>query len=395
MPDTSSKLKIPLSIPNICGKEWEYVKECLDTGWVSAAGDFIPRFERSLSAYTGSPFACACVNGTCGLQIALELCGVGPGDEVIVPALTFIAPINAVRYRGAEPVFMDCDEFMNMDPDKLEEFCRQECRLDAGRLVNRLSGRLIKAVLPVHVFGNPCRMDTILETAPRFGLKVVEDATESLGSRYSAGPLAGRHAGTLGDFGVFSFNANKIITTGNGGMIVTSDRGAAAEAAYLINQAKDDPFYYRHDRIGYNYRLSNIQAAMGLAQMESLDKFLAIKKKNYNVYARALAGVPGITLLGSPEGTAPNCWFYSILVERRAYGRSRDELAQALQEAGAQCRPVWHLNHLQKPYARCQAYAIRRAPWFLERVLNIPCSTSLKEDEAMSVASLIRELRTP
>ena len=253
---------IPLSVPSIQGNAWKYVKDCLDTGWVSSAGKYVSAFEGAVARYSGAKHAVACVNGTAALHVALELCGVRPGDEVIVPTLTFIAPVNTVRYCGAQPVFMDCDGFMNMDVDKLETFCQEECRLSQGKLINKKTKRTVKAVLPVHVFGNPCRMDRILGTARRFGLKVVEDATESLGSRYAAGPLAGKHTGTAGDFGVFSFNGNKIITTGGGGMLVTGDKKAAQTTAYLTTQAKDDSVRSIHNATGYNYRLTNIQAAL-------------------------------------------------------------------------------------------------------------------------------------
>jgi perosamine synthetase len=381
---------IALSEPYIGGNAWKYVKECLDTGWVSSAGAYVETFERKLCAFTGAGHAAAVVNGTSGLQVALRLCGVGPGDEVLVPSLTFIAPVNAVRYLGAEPVFMDCDDFMNLDPVKTGEFLSKECRRTAKGLVNRKTNRPIKAILPVHIFGNPCDMEAIMSLARRHGLKVVEDATESLGSRYTEGKYKGRHTGTIGDFGVFSFNGNKIVTTGSGGMLVTPDAKMAERARYLTTQAKDDAVRYVHHDIGYNFRMTNMQAALGVAQLEQLPAFIRTKKKNYEVYRKALAGVPGLRLLGVPEGTAPNYWFYSLVIDKRAFGLDREALMAALGRAGIQTRPVWHLNHLQKPYKGSQAFKVSRAGWFVERVLNLPCSSGLTAAQALRVAEAIK-----
>lgn len=385
-----SKTCIPLSVPNIKGNAWKYVKRCLDTGWVSSAGGYVETFEEKLAAFTGAKYAVAVVNGTSGLQVALQLSGVGAGDEVLVPTLTFIAPVNAVRYLGAEPVFMDCDDYMNLDPVKLGEFLAKECRRTPKGLVNRKTGRRVKAILPVHIFGNICDMPAIMALAGRYGLKVVEDATESLGSRYTAGKYKGRHTGTIGDFGVFSFNGNKIVTTGNGGMLVTADRKMAEKAKYLTTQAKDDAVRYVHNEMGYNFRLSNLQAALGVSQLEELPAFLKTKKENYEIYRKALAGIPGLTLLGAPEGTAPNYWFYSLVIDKKVFGLDREGLMAALHSAGIQTRPVWHLNHLQRPYRASQAYKISRAAWFVDRVLNLPCSSSLTRAQALRVAGAIK-----
>lgn len=382
---------IPLSVPNIKGNAWKYVKSCLDTGWVSTAGGYVETFEKKLAAFTGAPHAVAVVNGTAGLQVALRLCGVEPGDEVIVPTITFIAPVNAVRYLGAEPVFMDCDGFMNLDAARLADFLAAGCRRTAKGLVNKKSGRPVKAVVPVHIFGNPCDMEAVMALSRKYGLKVVEDATESLGTRWTAGRCKGRHTGTVGHFGVFSFNGNKIITTGNGGMIVTADKKMAEKAKYLTTQAKDDHVRYVHDEIGYNFRLSNLQAALGAAQLELLPGFLKTKKANYELYRRELAGIPGLTLVGAPGGTAPNYWFYSLVIDKKLFGLDREGLMAALDKAGIQTRPVWKLNHLQKPYRNSQAWKIERAGWFWDRVLNLPCSTSLKRADVLKVCAAIRK----
>ncbi|MDD5131503.1 MAG: LegC family aminotransferase [bacterium] len=383
---------ISLSIPYLNGNEWKYVRECLDTGWVSSVGKFVDKFEQAVGAYTGAKNAIACVNGTSGLQVALRLCGVGPGDEVIVPTLTFIAPVNAVRYLYADPVFMDCDDYMNLDAVKLREFCGRECVMTRSGLKNKKSGKIIKAVVPVHIFGNPCDMALIMAIAKKYRLKVVEDATESLGSYFLHGRYRKRHTGTIGDFGVYSFNGNKIITTGGGGMIVTSSAKLAAKAKYLTTQAKDDGVRYVHNEIGYNFRLTNLQAALGLAQLEQLPGFIKTKKDNYKLYKELLAEVSGVEILGVPVGTIPNYWFYSLRVDKRVFGMDKDVLMERLRAKGIQTRPIWQLNHRQRPYSRNQSYIIENAPRYWQQVLNLPCSTNLKAAQVEYIASVIKNL---
>jgi len=380
---------IPLSVPNLKGRELQYVKECIDTNWVSSAGSFVKKFEVAICGYVKAKHAIACINGTAGLHMALKLCGVKEQDEVIVPTLTFIAPVNVVKYLGAEPVFMDCDEHMNIDPIKIREFCVKECMLTKTGLKNKRTGRIIKAVIPVHIFGNPCDMQEIIKIAKAYRLKVIEDATESLGSRYTSGVYKNKFTGTIGDIGVFSFNGNKIITTGGGGMIVTNNRLLAKKARYLTNQAKDDPVRYIHREVGYNFRLTNLQAALGLAQLEQLKKFIRIKKNNYKLYCKLLCSVKGVKMLGIPRGTSPNYWFYSLLVEKKEYGMDWEKLMNCLMKKNIQSRPIWYLNHLQRPYHKNQAYKVKKAPWFWKRVLNLPCSTSLQEKQINYIASSI------
>lgn len=383
---------IQLSAPNISSLERKYINKCLNSNWVSSAGPLVEKFEEAVCKYTKAKHAVACVNGTSGLFIALKLCGAGPLDEIIVPTLTFIAPVNVIRYLGAEPVFMDCDSFMNLDVDKLEEFCAKECRMTKNALRNKKTGRIIKAVVPVHVFGNPCNMAAIMRIAKKFNLKVVEDATESLGSYYTEGAYRGKFTGTIGDFGVYSFNGNKIITTGSGGMIVSNHKELTSKARYLVNQAKDDPVRSVHNEIGYNFRLTNLQSALGLAQLEQLKKFIRIKKNNYELYCKFLSPVKGIKMLGIPRGTSPNYWFYSLLVEKKEYNMDREKLMNCLTKKNIQSRPIWYLNHLQRPYRMNQAYKVEKAPWFWERVLNLPCSTCLQEKQIKHVASAIYNL---
>lgn len=383
---------IPLSVPNLGKREWKLIKECLDTNWISSAGGFVEDFEQAVSKYLKVKYATACINGTAGLFIALKILGIKSGNEVIVPTLTFIAPVNAVRYVGAEPVFMDCDDYMNMDVDKLHEFCKKECTITKDGLRNKKTRKIIKAILPVHVFGNPCNMEAIIKIAKTYKLKVVEDAAESIGSFYTKGVYKNRFTGTIGDVGVYSFNGNKVITSGSGGMIVTNNKKLACKAKYLINQAKDDSLIYIHNEVGYNFRLTNLQAAIGLAQLERLNIFVEIKRKNYNTYKKQLEDVKGIRLLGIQENTSPNHWFYPLVIDKKIYGIDSRCLMRRLALKNIDSRPIWRLNHTQRPYRNNQCYKIEKASRFLETVLNIPCSTGLRMNEIKRVVNEIRDM---
>lgn len=380
---------IPLARPVLSGNERAYVDECLDTGWV-VSGRFIPLLEDLLRAETGAGEVVACASGTAALHVALLLAGVEPGDEVIVPSITFIAPVNAVRYAGASPVFIGCDDFMDLDPAILADFLERECeRTDSG-LRDRATGKRVRAVVPVHVFGAPCDMASILEVCGAYDVDVIEDACESLGSRWTAGTLAGKHTGAAADCGVLSFNGNKIVTAAGGGALVTSDSEKAQRARYLIDQAKDDPKRYVHGAVGFNYRLSNVQAAIGAAQVEQLSSFLDIRRRNHAKYAGLLDGLSGLRILGAPEGTAPNYWFYSLLVEPEAFGMSPGDLMLHLDRAGIETRPLWPPNHLQAPYLDARRHGVESAEWFWHRVLNLPCSSDLTDPDIETVAAEIR-----
>lgn len=366
---------IPLSEPYIKGNEWKYVKDCLDSGWVSSAGKYVDLFEQKIAEYVGSKYAVAIVNGTSALHISLLLAGVGEGDQVLVPTLTFIAPVNAVKYCGAEPVFMDCDDHLNLDVEKAGQFLKAEGR-----------GKKVKAVIPVHIFGHPVDMEPLMRLAEKYGLKVIEDATESLGSKYQ-----GKKTGAIGDLGCLSFNGNKIITTGGAGMILTNDKETAAKAKYLTTQAKDDAMQYVHHEIGYNYRLTNVAAALGVAQMEQIERFIEIKRKNYARYREELSSIPGLKLIDEPAYAFSNYWFYSLVVDPKAYGKSNLELMKEMAAEEIQARPIWQLNHKQKPYRDCRTYRIEKAEAYHQQVLNLPCSISLTEDDIDKVVGVIKE----
>ncbi|NMA16663.1 MAG: LegC family aminotransferase [Erysipelotrichia bacterium] len=372
---------IPLSVPNLKGRELEYVTRAVETEWVSTGGPYVTEFENKTAEYVKAKGAVSCQNGTSGLHISLMLCGVTNNDEVIVPALTFIAAVNPVKYIGAEPIFMDCDDSLTIDPDKLLEFCEGECSFIDGKLINNTTKKHIKAIIIVHVFGNMADMIKIMDIADKFNLKVIEDATEAIGTYYTSGKYEGKYAGTIGDVGVYSFNGNKIITTGGGGMIVSNNEELLKKAKHLTTQAKVDVVYFIHDEIGYNYRMTNLQAALGLAQLEQLEKFIEVKKQNYYLYKEKLEKVPGLEILNFREDIRSNYWFYALKCSEE-YRMDRDEIIKYLSSKNIQSRPIWGLINEQKPYLKNQAYNIEKAKFYLDHIVNIPCSSNLTKEDA-------------
>ncbi|HYE69698.1 MAG TPA: LegC family aminotransferase [Anaerovoracaceae bacterium] len=383
--------EIPLSTPNLNMNIVENLKECIETGWVSTGGRYISEFEKKTADYLKVESAVSTQCGTAGLHLALKEAGVNAGDEVIVPTLTFIAAVNPVIYCGAHPIFMDCDDSLCMDMEKLDRFLHEECERDSEEnLINKESGRAIKAIVPVHIFGNMADMEHLMDLAAKFGLKVVEDATEALGSYVTEGRYKGKHLGTIGDIGVYSFNANKIITTGGGGMIVSGNKDYLEHIRYMSLTAKNDSLFFVHDEVGYNYRMLNIQAALGVSQIDELEDFIQVKTKNYNLYRELLADVEGITLLPFKDGVRTNYWFYSLLVDKSKFGMDRDELMNQMIDNGIQCRPIWKLIHTQKCYLQYQFYKTEKAEFYEKNILNVPCSTNLSEDDVKFVCESIR-----
>ena len=349
---------IPLSIPNFEGNEKQYVMDALDQGWVSTGGAYITRLEKDLARFLGAENVAACQSGTSALHLSLIEAGVGPGDVVLVPPL--------------------------------RRFCEEECRFEDGML--RWRDQLVKAIVVVHVFGNMADMESIMETAGRYGLKVIEDATEALGTHYCSGPYAGKYAGTIGDFGAFSFNGNKIITTGGGGAVTARDAKAVDHIRFLSTQAKTDPHYYIHDEIGYNYRMTNLQAALGVAQLEELERFILRKQLNYERYRAAFLDFSYCALIPFREGTDSNKWFYSLLIDRTRINESLREIILALREKGIETRAIWGLINEQKPYLKEECYQLEKAPYYASRILNIPSSTQITTEEIDYVADEVKTL---
>lgn len=384
---------INLSVPNLSMDILDNLKECLESGWVSTGGRFIPEFETKVKNYMKTKFAAGVQSGTAGLHMSLQVLGVQRDEEVFVPTLTFIAAVNPTTYLGASPIFIDCDDSLCMDPIKLEKFCSEECDFKEGVLVNKKTNKKIRALVIVHVFGNMADMEKIMDIAKKYNLRVLEDATEALGTYYTEGRYKGKYAGTIGDIGVLSFNANKIITTGGGGMVVGDNEELVEKVRFLSSQAKKDTLYFIHDEIGYNYRMLNLQAALGTSQIDQLESFIETKIKNYKIYKEELEKVEGLEILPFVEGIRANYWFYSLKIDKEKYGIGRDELLQKLVDAGIQTRPIWGLIHQQKPYSTCQSYEIEKALYYYDRILNLPCSSNLTEKEVYQVIEKIKEFK--
>lgn len=383
---------IPLSVPNFGKTEADYAAEAITSGWVSTSGGKVTEFEEALARYVGMPRAVAANCGTSALHLAAMVAGIGRGDEVIVPTLTFIAAVNPLtRYVGARPVFIGCDDSLCIDPDAVEDFCSGCCEMRDGKLYNKATGAHVKALEVVHVFGNMADMVRLVAIARRYGLILIEDATEALGTRYTSGPYAGRFAGTIGDVGCYSFNGNKIITTGAGGMLVSNHPDWAEHAKHLSTQAKVDLVQFYHDEVGYNYRMTNVQACLGLAQLERLEDFIETKKARYDQYFAALDGRKGLRILPFRDDcTRSNRWFYSLYLKDS--GLDRDTVINRLQTQGIQTRPVWALIHEQAGYPGSETHALEKAEDYRRYIVNLPCSTNLSEQDCRRVIDAVLEL---
>ncbi len=379
---------IPLIVPEICGNEWKYVKECLDTNWVSSVGSYVDQFERMTAERAGTKFAIATVNGTAALHIALLVAGVQAEDEVLVSTLTFIAPANAIRYVGAWPVFIDAEpKYLQMDSACVAEFIESDCRWDGLELRNRRTGRRVKAILPVHILGHPVDLDPIMELASKYSLQVIEDATEGLGARYR-----GRNLGSIGHVGCFSFNGNKIITTGGGGMLVTNNAEWAARARYLTTQAKDDPIEYVHNAVGYNYRLTNLLAAMGCAQMEQLDVFVEAKRRIATSYRESLADLPGVRLPEEAEWAFSTFWMYTPLIDEKQSRIDSRQLLRKLNENKIQARPLWQPMHRSPAHDSSGSPPCPIADALHRQAISLPCSVGLSRSSQDQVVAVISNL---
>ena len=383
---------IPLSVPNFGAREAALAGEAITSGWVSTSGGKVTEFEQALADYVHMPRAVACNAGSSALHLAAMAAGITRGDEVIVPTLTFIAAVNPrTRYMGAEPIFIGCDDSLCIDPDAVEAFCAGHCELRGGKLYNKATGAHVKALEVVHVFGNLGDMERLTEIAQKYHLILIEDATEALGTRFTAGKFAGKFAGTVGDIGCYSFNGNKIITTGAGGAVVSNHPDWAEHAKHLSTQAKTDLLQFLHDEVGYNYRMTNVQACLGIAQLERLEAFIAHKKALYDHYVEKLDGVKGLRILPFREDcTRSNHWFFSLYVKDSAL--DRDEIIEKLQAQGIQTRPVWALIHEQADYPRNEAYALDKALDYRKYIVNLPCSTNLSLEDCDRVIDAVLAL---
>lgn len=365
--------KVSLHSPIFNGNEWNYTRDCLNSTFVSSVGAYVDRFEANLAEYTGAKHAVAVVNGTAALHVALILAGVQPDDEVLVPALTFIATANAIRYCNATPHFVDSDErTLGLDPTALRDWLDIATEQCNGLCINRKTGQVIRAILPMHTFGHPCAMDELQSIASDYGLVLIEDAAESLGSYYGK-----RHTGTIGQIGTLSFNGNKIITTGGGGAILTNNTAIAKRAKHITTTAKlQHRWAYEHDEVGFNYRMPNINAALGCAQLEQLPEFLKAKRRLYSLYKKAFSGIAGVTVIAEPQQTHSNFWLQTILLDADAKAE-RDSILAVTNDAGYMTRPAWRLLHKLTPYQSCPRAPLPISESLEQRLINIPSSADL------------------
>ncbi len=364
---------IPLSEPKFLGNEKQYMNECIDTTFVSSVGKFVDRFEEEVARYTGAKRAVVCVSGTNALHMSLMLVGVERDDEVLTQALTFIATCNAISYIGAHPVFIDVERStLGLSPDALKEWLVKYAEVRNGQCYNKGTGRRIKACVPMHTFGHPVRIEEIVALCNEYHIELVEDAAESIGSRYK-----GQHTGTFGRVGAISFNGNKTITTGGGGMMLFQDEELAALAKYLTTQAKvPHRWEFRHDHIGYNYRMPNINAALGCAQMENLDRFVEDKRQTAALYRDFFAGVADINFVVEPEYTYSNYWLNAVLLQDKA---AQLAFLQYTNDHQVMTRPVWELMNTLPMFAHCEHDGLRNSQWIADRLVNIPSSVRLEK----------------
>ncbi|MBI3534469.1 MAG: LegC family aminotransferase [Deltaproteobacteria bacterium] len=364
---------VALHEPHLCGKEWEYIKDCLDSGWISSVGKYVDLFEENLAQYTGMKRAVSTVNGTAALQVCCRLVGVESGDEVLLPSLTFVATANAVHYSGGIPHFVDCDEnTLGVSPSVLRTYLRENTELRSGNCFNKKTGRRIRALIAVHVFGHPVDLDALMQICSDFKIEFIEDATESLGSQYK-----GRHAGTYGKVSVLSFNGNKIISTGGGGAILTNDTTLADQAKHLTTTAKQKhPWRYFHDQIGYNFRLPNINAALGCAQLEQIDFFVSKKRALAERYKMAFSKVAGVKFFKEPPFAKSNYWLNAFLFDTPDQIRN-DAFLEYAHHCGLMLRPAWTLMHRLPMYKTCPRADLSVSENIEARLINLPSSSQL------------------
>ena len=362
---------IPLAVPVFAGNEKKYLEECIDTTFVSSVGKFVDRFEKDMAEYAGCKKAVVCVSGTNALHMSMMLVGVERDDEVLTQALTFIATCNAISYIGAHPVFIDVDKStMGLSPDALKDWLVKNAEIKNGQCYNKNSGRRVKACVPMHTFGHPARIVEIADLCEEYHIELVEDAAESIGSLYK-----GKHTGTFGKVGAISFNGNKTITTGGGGMMLFNDEELAAHAKHLTTQAKvPHRWEFRHDHVGYNYRMPNINAALGCAQLENLDKFIASKRQLALEYAEYFKNVEDIQFFTEPEETFSNYWLQAVILKDKA---AQQEFLQQTNDNGVMTRPIWELMNRLPMFEHCENDGLENTIWFADRVVNIPSSVRL------------------
>jgi len=385
-----TKRYIPLSIPYLFGNEKKYVSSCIKTNWIATSGSYISLFEKKFSKLVKSKYAIACISGTSALHVGLRLLKVGKGDEVLVPSITFVASINSALYNFCSPVFIDCDKYLNIDINKLTQFIKTKTYFKNGYSFNKKTRKKVSALIVVHVFGNSVNLnDDFLNLCKSRNIKILEDAAESIGS-YFLWKNKKTHTGTIGSLGCFSFNANKIITTGGGGMIVTNDKKVSDKARYLISQAKDDPEYFIHNDIGFNYRLTNIHSAIGVAQLEKLTAILKKKKIISKFYKKYINKINGLKILEGPKYSLSNNWMNVLMIDERNYGKSKKELMTIFKKKGVETRSVWFPNHLQKPFKKFQRFKVTLSYELFSKGICLPSSYGITRNDQKYILNILK-----
>ena len=381
--------KISLSEPFFFKDDYKLLKNCIDSTWVSTSGKYIDLFEKKISKFTGSKYAIATINGTSSLQISLMLAGVKNNHEVIVPCLTFIASINAIKYNLADPIFMDVDDYCNIDENKTIEFIENYTYFKKGKTYNKKTNKIISAVLVVHVWGNAASFFKLQKLCKKKNIKIIEDASESLGTIYKKEFFKGKHTGTNGLLGCISFNGNKIMTTGGGGMILTDNKRLAEKARYLISQAKDDAFTFTHNKIGYNYKLLNLNAALGIAQLKKIKLFIKKRYLIHSIYKKKINKIKGLNIISTPSYAKNNHWLSIVRIDLKQYDKTLTQLQNIFLSQNIQVRPIWKLNHLQLPFKNNQTFKIDNATKIVKSCLCLPSSFNLTLKDQNKIIKLM------
>ena len=381
---------ILLHEPTLKGSEIKYLSKCIKTNWVSTSGKFLNILEKKICEFTKSKYAILVNSGTSALHISLLLSNTKPGHEVIVPTVSFIAPINAIKYCNASPVFMDVDDYLNIDIKKTISFLENETIIKNNLTYNKRTKKRISAIIVVHVFGNLVDINPLIKICKKRNIDLIEDGAESFGSYYNNYKKK-KHAGTIGKFGCLSFNGNKIITCGGGGAILTQNKKLAYKARYLVTQAKNDSVYFVHDNVGYNYKMTNLHAAVGTAQINKIKKILVNKKKIFDFYCKQSNSIRGVSMIKSPNYCVSNNWINLLKIDDKIYKQSVKQLISFFTKHQIQVRPVWFLNHLQKPYKNSQSYKITNAKKLINKILCLPSSSNLKKSQIQNIFYLLKK----
>ncbi len=384
------KKHIPLSIPYLFGNEKKYINDCIKSNWIATSGRYISLFEKNFSKLVKSKYAIACINGTSALHVGLNLMKVKKSDEILVPSITFVATINSVFYNYCTPIFIGCDKHLNIDIENLTQFIKKKTFFKNGHTYNKITKKRIPALIVVHVFGNPVNLNSsFIKLCKSRNIKILEDAAESIGS-YFLHKNKKKHTGTIGSLGCFSFNANKLVTTGGGGMIITNDKKLAQKARYLISQAKDDPDYFIHNEVGYNYRITNIHSAIGVAQLEKVNHILKKKKSIMMFYKKNIKKIPGLKILDAPEHCIPNYWMNVLMIDSKKYGKSKKELMKILKNKGIETRSIWLPNHLQNPFKKFQRFKVNLSYELFSKGICLPCSYDISKNDQKYILNTLK-----